>query len=193
MGYLKYVRDLWKQPKKNLGKAYQEKLIKWRKEPATVRIDRPTRIDRARSLGYKAKQGILVIRQRVDRGGHTHPDIKGGRRPSRNTQRKVVSSNYQLIAEQRTARKHPNCEVAGSYLAGQDGKNSWYEIILYDRDHPSIKADERTKWAFETKGKVYKGTTSAGKKSRGLRNKGIGTEKIRPSKNAVYQKKAKNK
>ena len=191
MGYLQYLREIWKQPKKQLANAYQEKLIQWRREPATVRIERPTRIDRARSIGYKAKQGILVIRQRVSRGGHQHPDIKGGRRPKANTQRKVVASSYQVIAEQRANKKYPNCEVAGSYLVGQDGDQYWFEIVLYDRDHPVIKADKRLSWAFKTRNKAARGLTSAGRKSRGLRHKGKGTEKLRPSKHASYQKKHK--
>lgn len=193
MGYLKYVRDLWKQPKKNLGKAYQDKLIAWRKEPVTLRIERPTRIDRARSIGYKAKQGIVVVRQRVLRGGHMNPDIKGGRRPKANSPRIALSSSYQVIAEQRVNKKYPNCEVAGSYLAAQDGKHYWFEVVLFDRDHPVIKADKQMSWAYHTRGKAFKGTTSAGKKSRGLRNKGVGTEGLRPSRNAVYKKKANKK
>ncbi|MBD3209509.1 50S ribosomal protein L15e [Candidatus Woesearchaeota archaeon] len=188
MGYLKYVRQAWKQPKKGLGKAYQEKLVAWRKQPVTVRVERPTRVDRARSLGYKAKQGIIVVRQRVLRGAHTRPDIKGGRRPKKNTQRRVVSKSYQLIAEQRVNKKYPNCEVAGSYLVGEDGRRQWYEVVLYDRDHPVIKADKRTSWAYDTRGKAARGLTSAGKKSRGLRKKGKGAEKNRPSKAAVRKK-----
>ncbi len=43
--------------------AWRKRLAEWRKEPAVLRIDRPTRIDRARSLGYKAKQGFLIVRQ----------------------------------------------------------------------------------------------------------------------------------
>ena len=35
------------------------------------------RIDRARSLGYKPKQGVIIVRQRVIRGGRMRPDIKG--------------------------------------------------------------------------------------------------------------------
>ncbi|KKT75754.1 MAG: 50S ribosomal protein L15e, partial [Candidatus Peregrinibacteria bacterium GW2011_GWA2_44_7] len=42
-----------------------------RKEPVTLVLEHPTRLDRARSLGYKAKQGCIVARQRVGRGGHT--------------------------------------------------------------------------------------------------------------------------
>ena len=85
MGMYKYVRDLWKKPKKNLGEVQKNRLILWRKQPVTVRIKKPTRIDRARSLGYKAKQGFILIRQRVGRGGRMKPKTAGGRRPKRSS------------------------------------------------------------------------------------------------------------
>ncbi|MBN1274947.1 50S ribosomal protein L15e [Candidatus Woesearchaeota archaeon] len=192
MGYLKYVREAWKNPRKHLGKAYQDKLIKWRKEPVTVRVERPTRIDRARSLGYKAKQGVIVVRQRVSKGGHVRPAIKGGRRPKTNTRRMALKVSYQVIAEQRANKKYPNCEVAGSYLAAEDGQHKWFEIILYDRDHPVIKADERLRWAYDARNKAARGLTSAGRKSRGLRNKGKGAEKARPSRAAAARRKSKD-
>ena len=74
MGIYKYIRDAWAQPKDTLGAQYRQYLIQWRTEPATLRIERPTRLDRARSLGYRAKQGIFVVRQCVTRGGHNRPD-----------------------------------------------------------------------------------------------------------------------
>ena len=70
MGVYKYIREAWKQPKENLGELWQQRLILWRRQPTTVRIDRPTRLDRARSLGYRAKPGVIVLRQRVMRGAH---------------------------------------------------------------------------------------------------------------------------
>ncbi|MCA9477784.1 MAG: 50S ribosomal protein L15e [Nanoarchaeota archaeon] len=184
MGFYKYVRDLWKDPKKNFKELQQARLIELRREPATLRLYRPTRIDRARSLGYKAKPGFIVVRQRVSRGGHTHPDIKGGRRPKANTQRKVVSKGYQQIAEERAARNYTNCEVLNSYLVAKDGQNQWFEIILVDRTNKSILADNTINWISLQKGRVFRGLTSAGKKSRGLRNKGIGAEKVRPTQKA---------
>ena len=65
-----------------------------------------------------------------------------------------------------------------------------YEIILIDRDHPRIKKDNRTKWVSKKSGvgRAFRGLTSAGKKSRGLRNKGKGAEKIRPSLNSNKNK-----
>lgn len=184
MGFYKYVKDLWKDPKGNLNELQKERLIEFRREPATLRLYRPTRIDRARSLGYKAKQGFIIVRQRVTRGGHTHADIKGGRRPKANTQNKVVGKSYQQIAEERAARKFTNCEVLNSYLVAKDGQRQWFEVILVDRTSKSILADNNINWISLQKGRVFRGLTSAGKKSRGLRNKGVGAEKVRPSQKA---------
>jgi len=184
MGYTKYVRNLWKQPKANLGDIWTERLVAMRKEPATVRISRPTRIDRARTLGYKAKQGYVVVRQRVLRGGHRNPDIKGGRRPKANSPRMALNKSYQQICEERVAKFFTNCEVLNSYFVAKDGKHYWYEVIMVDRSHPQIIADARISWICNEKGRVFRGKTAAGKKSRGLTRKGIGAEKVRPSQKA---------
>ena len=186
MGMYQHVRELWKQPKKNLGDIWKQRIILWRKEESTVRVPKPTRIDRARSLGYRAKQGILVVRQRVIRGGRQRPKIRKGRRSKHFGQRKDVDKSYQQISEERTAKKYPNCEVLNSYYVGEDGRYYWYEIILVDKAHPQILADKNLNWISRSKNKrrVFRGLTSAGKKSRGLRNKGKGAEKLRPSRSA---------
>jgi large subunit ribosomal protein L15e len=181
MGVYKYIREAWKRPSQS--EFWTQRLIAWRREPVTVRIERPTRLDRARSLGYKAKQGFIVVRQRVNRGGKMRPDIKGGRRSKHNRQRFVMGKNYQQIAEERAAKRFVNCEVLNSYEVARDGKHYWFEIILVDRAHPAIKSDRHVSWITSPKHKrrVTRGLTSAGRKSRGLRNKGKGAEKIRPS------------
>ncbi|KYK25612.1 50S ribosomal protein L15e [Euryarchaeota archaeon SM23-78] len=178
MGMYKHIRELWKKPKKNLGEVQRKRLILWRKQPVTVRIEKPTRLDRARSLGYKAKQGFVLIRQRVGRGGRMRPK-PGRRRPKTSRRRKIVKKNYQWVAEGRAVKKYTNCEVLNSYYVGQDGKHYWYEVILIDRDHPNIKKDLVLKRIAKQRGRVHRGLTSAGKKSRGLRRKGKGAEKIR--------------
>ncbi len=162
----------------------RQRLIQWRTEPATLRIDHPTRIDRARSLGYRAKQGILIVRQRVPRGGHRKPFPSGGRRSAKWTTRKSLMLNYRTISEQRAAKKYPNCEVLNSYEVGKDGRNYWYEVILVDRAHPAIKSDPTLSWITHTRGRVFRGLTSSGKASRGLYNRGKGAEKLRPSRTA---------
>lgn len=177
MGYLKYVRALWKKPSEHPHQ--RELLLQLRREPVTVRLQRPTRIDRARSLGYKPKKGVLIVRQRLTRGGRMRPDIKGGRRTAHSTQRKTLKKNYQQVAEERVAVKHKNCEVLGSYHLLSDGKYAWYEVILIDRESPDVKADHRLKGVARQRGRAQRGLTSAGRKARGLRSKGKGAEKVR--------------
>lgn len=186
MGMYKYVREAWKKPKENLKEFWTERMIKWRKQPVTIRLDRPTRIDRARSLGYKAKEGIFVVRQKLKRGGRMKPKPAGGRRPKRYGKRFTLRKNLQVIAEERANKKYKNCEVLNSYLVAKDGTHAWYEIILVDVNSPSIKADKDLKWIAEKQhtGRTYRGLTSAGRKMRGLRHKGKGAEKVRPSRRA---------
>ncbi len=181
MGMYQYISNTWKDPKQNLGQLWQQRLIEWRQEETTVRVERPTRIDRARSLGYKAKPGFVVVRQRVDRGGRQRPKIRHPRRSKAMSRRKDLTISYQVVAEQRAAKKYPNCEVLNSYYVGEDGIHYWYEVILIDKVNPSIISDHLVKWTAYHKGRVSRGLTSAGKRSRGLYGKGKGYEKMRPS------------
>lgn len=196
MGLYQQVRELWKQPKANLGELWKQRLIQWRRDPATIRIERPTRIDRARSLGYRAKQGIFVVRQRLLRGGHQRPTIRSGRRPKHFRRHMVLDKSYQRIAEERANMKYPNCEVLNSYQVAKDGNYYWYEVILVDRDHPAILSDQSLSWIHDPhhKGRAFRGLTSSGRKGRGIRGrKGKGAEKVRPSKAAAYQRKISHK
>jgi len=138
MSLYKHIRNVWKNPKKNLGELWKQRLIKWRRENATTRIERPTRLDRARSLGYKAKPGFVIVRQRVLRGGHSRPTIRAGRRPKHFHQYLALRKSYQQIAEERVNRQFPNLAVLNSYLIAKDGKHAWHEVILVDPSHPHL-------------------------------------------------------
>ncbi len=183
MGLYKYIREAWKKPKSTNKEFYKQRLIGWRREPSILRIEKPTRLDRARSLGYKAKQGFVLTRTKVLKGGRTRPLIKKGRRSKHRRRKKILSKSYQSIAEERTAKKFPNLEVLGSYKIAKDGKYYFYEIILVDPKHPQIKADKNINWITEPqhRRRVFRGKTSSARKSRGLRKKGKGAEKLRPS------------
>ncbi len=182
MGAYKYIREAWKRPKEN-KELWTSRLIKWRREDSIVKVDKPLRLDRARSVGYKAKEGILVVRVRVKRGGRQRELIKKGRRSKARRRKKIVSKNYKQIAEERANKKFHNFEVLNSYYVAEDGIFKWYEVILVDPYHPVIRKDKDLAWICDKqhRGRVYRGLTSAGKKSRGLRNKGKGAEKVRPS------------
>ncbi len=186
MNVYQRIRELWKNPKKSLSGLWRERLIEWRRGDSVVRVEKPTRLDRARGLGYKAKQGILIVRVRVKRGGRKRPrPTKKGRRSKRQTIRKIVRKSYQWIAEERANRKYKNCEVLNSYYVAEDGIYKWFEVILLDRDHPQIIKDKQLGGIAKQRGRVFRGITSSGRKSRGLtRKKGKGAEKIRPSRRA---------
>ena len=178
-GMYHYIRQAWKKPD---AKTLRERMIVWRASEAFVKVDKPLRLDRARSLGYKDKKGFVVIRARVQRGGHKRPRPNKGRRGKRLHTRKNLKMNYQWIAESRVQKKYANLEVLNSYLIGKDGKHYFYEVILIDTERPEIKSDKNINWITKpgNKKRALRGLTSAGKKSRGLRHKGP-TLKVRPS------------
>ena len=186
MGMYKYIREAWKKPKENLKEIWRNRLMEWKKQPVTIRIDKPTRVDRARSLGYKAKQGIILVRQRVPRGGHVRPQIKHARRSKRSGIRLSLQKNYQQIAEERAQKDFPNLAVLNSYWVAEDGKYKWFEIILVDPNHPVIASDPTLNWICDPKHRtrVFHGKTSAGRRSRGLMGKGKKHVRFRPSRRA---------
>jgi large subunit ribosomal protein L15e len=186
------VRAAWKRPRSGvLERMMWERMVEWRRGPTFERVNRPTRIDRARALGYRAKPGFVVVRTRVRRGGLRKPAIKSGRRAKRYGRVKLtMGKSIQRIAEERVNDKYPNLEVLNSYWVGEDGRHKYYEIILVDPAHPAIAKDKTVGWVAEAhqSGRANRGLTSAGKRGRGLRHRGKGSEKVRPSVGANLRK-----
>lgn len=202
MSFTKYLQQTFQQEIKgvkgkdyNYKKLHQQRLIDFRKEKSSVvRVQKPTNLARARSLGYKAKQGFVVVRVRVRKGSGLHRRPIKGRRPKRMGVTKLTRRHsIRSIAEKRASRKYPNCEVLNSYKLGEDGLRHYHEVILVDSGHPVIRKDRKLKWLAKKthRGRAHRGLTSAGKKSRGLRSrrrKGKGSEKARPSVRAKDRK-----
>jgi len=169
----KALRETWKNKELREG-IFRERLKEWRKEPAIVRIEKPTRLDRARALGYKAKQGFVIVRVRVRKGGRSRRAylwIHGKKPSSAGIRNFTPRKSLRLIAEERAQRKFPNLEVLNSYYVAEDGMYKWFEVIMVDKHHPVIKADKNINWICEKqhRKRVFRGLTSAGKKMRGLR------------------------
>jgi large subunit ribosomal protein L15e len=181
----KYIAEEWAQPEKSfVEELMRQRLVQWRKQPTVLRIEHPTRLDRARKLGYKAKQGFVVARAKVRRGNLRKLRPKSGRRPKRMGVAKFKpGKSIRLIAEERTARRFPNLEVLNSYWVGEDGKHKWFEVILVDPKAPTIVTDKDIGWIAEPQhtSRVFRSMTSAGKNVRGLHHRGRGSEKARPS------------
>jgi len=157
--------------KENIRKNIKGKLIDWRKDNVITKIEKPTDIGRARKLGYKDKKGFVIVRVRLKRGGHKGHRVNRGRKSSKLTIRKSLSMNYRWIAESRAARKYTNLEVLNSYLIAKDGVSYFFEVILVDPEREEIKKDKTINWICSKKNRkrAFRGLTSAGKKSRGLR------------------------
>jgi large subunit ribosomal protein L15e len=185
MSYYKYAKEQYEQPKENLDEVWKQRLQEWRRQEKIKKVENPTRIPKARQLGYKAKNGFNIIRVQVDKGGTKRERPDAGRKP-RNTGQSRYSSkkSKQVIAEQRVSDKYSNLEVLNSYWVAEDGNRRWFEVIMVDPDHPEIKADDDINWICNNRNRAERGITPAAKESRGLDNKGKGAEKVRPSQNA---------
>ena len=130
---------MWKDNSAEL----REKAILWRKQNAIVRIAKPSRIIRARRLGYKAKQGIVVIRMRVGTGGMRKQRPRGGRRPKHlGVTRIKAAVSMKQVAERRVLERYRNMKLLGSYFLYKDGMHYWYEVILADPSHKRISKDK---------------------------------------------------
>ena len=130
---------LWKENSPEL----RDRVISWRKQDAVTRIEKPSRILRARRLGYKAKQGIIVIRMRVGTGGMRRKRPTGGRRPKHlGVTRIKAAVNMKQVADRRVLERYPNMTLLGSYFIYKDGMHYWFEVILADKSHPRIAKDK---------------------------------------------------
>jgi len=172
----KYIAKEWAKPEQSfVEELMKERLILYRKQHTTLRIEKPTRLDRARSLGYKAKQGYVVARTKVRRGGRRKPRPRSGRRPKRMGVAKIKpAKSLKLIAEERTGKKFPNLEVLNSYWVGEDGRSKWLEVIMVNKTILSRQHNFKTKKAKITnqnivnlanqKRRANRGLTAAGKR-----------------------------
>lgn len=170
--------------KEDLKGLVRGRMTEWRSSGTIERIPIPTKLARARALGYKAKSGFVIVRVKVGRGGLHKKKIMGGRRPRRYGYNKLThGKSEKWIAEERAQRRYPNLVVLNSYYLAEDGKQKFYEVMFVDPTHPNISKDKNLKWTTDKvqKGRVFRGLSTAGKKSRGLATRGKGTEKSRPS------------
>lgn len=196
--FYSHIRETWKNPKEGKLKQLQwERLQEWRKQGSIIKLDRPTRLDQARKLGYKSKQGIIVARVSVRKSSARIQRHKAGRRSKRQgVDRLTRAKSRQRIAEERASTRYKNLRVLNSYQVGVDGSRKWFEVILVDPEHSAIKNDKDLNWICSSgqRGRAYRGLTSAGKRGRGLQKSGKGSEHTRPSRSANRKsRKAKQK
>lgn len=194
MGAYKYLEEFWRKKQSDLMTFIMRvRTWEYRQLPVITRVNHPTRPDKARKLGFKAKEGYVVYRVRVRRGGRKRPVAKGivtGKPASVGINQLKPTRNLRAKAEERVGRALGGLRVLNSYWVGQDGVYKYYEVILVDAAHNAIRNDARINWIVnpQHKHRELRGLTSAGKEHRGLRVKGHRNAKTRPSRRANYKR-----
>ncbi|KAA8565328.1 hypothetical protein EYC84_011045 [Monilinia fructicola] len=159
MGALKYLEEIQKKKQSDVLR-FLLRVRCWELRQLNVvhRASRPSRPDKARRLGYKAKQGYF---QRVP------PTESQPTRVLTNLSTKDPSSPpLRSVSVARCA----NLRVLNSYWINQDSTYKYFEIILVDPQHKAIRRDPRINWIVNPvhKHRESRGLTATGKKSRGL-------------------------
>merc|ERR1711890_228762 len=135
------------------------------------RASKPTRPEKARALGYKAKQGHVIYRVRVRRGCRKRLAPKGatyGKPVHEGINQLKFQRRLQSVAEERAGKALGGLRVMNSYWVGQDSTYQYYEVIMIDPEHKVLRRDPDMNWLCTSKHKhrELRGLTSAGKKSR---------------------------
>ncbi|XP_230013.1 large ribosomal subunit protein eL15-like [Rattus norvegicus] len=174
MGAYKYIQELWRKKQSDvmcfLLRVY---CWKYRQLSEMHRALRPTRPDKARRLGYKAKQGYVIYRIRVRLSGRKRPVPKGatyGKPVHHGVKQLKFARSLQSVVEERAGRHCGAWRVLNSYWVGEDSTYKFFEVILIDPSHKAIRRNPDTQWIAKPvhKHREMRGLTSAGRKSRCL-------------------------
>ncbi|KCZ75225.1 hypothetical protein H311_03792 [Anncaliia algerae PRA109] len=173
-----YLREIRKKKTSDLSRyLYTTRCYQYRLSTAIHKVERPTHIDKAHLLGYRAKQGYSIYRVRIRRGGRKKKAVNGnthGKPVNAGIYEQKPAQSLQALAEIKLGKKIGNLRILNSYWVGQDGVFKYYEVIVVDPNHNGIRNDPKINFICNPvmKHRECRGLTSATKKSRGL-GKGI--------------------
>lgn len=177
MGAYKYMEELQRKKQSDVMRfLLRVRCWEFRQKKVIHRASRPSRPEKARKLGYKAKQGFAIFRIRVRRGNRKRPVPKGatyGKPTNQGVNHLKYQKSLRVTAEERVGRRAANLRVLNSYWVNEDSTYKYYEVITVDPSHNAIRNDPAYNWIANPvhKHREARGLTSAGKKSRGI-NKG---------------------
>merc|ERR1712141_629083 len=168
MGAYKYMQELYRKKQTDVLRfLLRVRCWQYRQLAKIHRVTKPTRPDKARRLGYRAKQGFCVYRCRVRRGGRKRPVPKGatyGKPVNQGVNQLKFRRSLQSVAEERVGRKCGALRVLNSYWVNQDAIYKFFEVILVDPMHKAIRRDPRINWITRPsmKHRELRGVTGAG-------------------------------
>merc|ERR1712045_26128 len=150
MGAYKYMQELYRKKQCDVMRFLQRvRCWQYRQLSTIHRASRPTRPDKARRLGYRAKQGYVIYRIRIRRGGRKRPVPKGatyGKPTNQGVNSLKNQRSHQAIAEERVGRRCKALRVLSSYWVGQDSTYKYYEVVMIDPMHKAIRRDPKINW-----------------------------------------------
>merc|ERR1712078_425005 len=194
MGAYKYLQELWRKKKSDTMRFVMRVRCWEYRQLATIhKASKPSRLDKARALGFKQKQGYTVYRVRIRRGGRKRAVGKGivyGKPVHQGIRKLKKARSHRSVAEEKVGRHCSNLRVLNSYWVGQDAAQKFFEVICVDPAHNAIRRDPRINWICSEKHnrREVRGLTAAGKKYRGLRQKGYRATNRRPSVRQAWKK-----
>jgi len=174
MGAYKYMQEMWRKKQSDVMRfLLRVRCWQYRQLNSIHRATRPTRPEKARRLGYRAKQGYVIYRVRIRRGGRKRPVTKGqtyGKPKTHGVNQLKFKRNMQSVAEERAGRRCGSLRVLNSYWIGEDSTYKFYEVILVDPFHKAIRRNPDSQWICKPhmKHRELRGLTRAGRSSRGL-------------------------
>nr|BAG59606.1 unnamed protein product [Homo sapiens] len=152
MGAYKYIQELWRKKQSDVMRfLLRVRCWQYRQLSALHRAPRPTRPDKARRLGYKAKQGYVIYRIRVRRGGRKRPVPKGatyGKPVHHGVNQLKFARSLQSVAEERAGRHcgalrvHKHREMRGLTSAGRKSRG----LGKGHKFHHTIGGSRRAAW-----------------------------------------------
>mmetsp|Transcript_11312 Transcript_11312/g.14115 ORF Transcript_11312/g.14115 Transcript_11312/m.14115 type:complete len:206 (+) Transcript_11312:132-749(+) len=187
MGGYKYMEELWRKKQSDVMRfMLRVRAWEYRQLPKIWKVNKPTRTDKAHRLGYKAKQGYIIYRVAVRRGGRKRPNGKGivyGKPKHHGINQLKFRRSLRSVAEERVGKICGNLRVLNSYWINHDSTFKYFEVILVDPEHKAIRKDARINWivAPTHKHREMRGLTSAGRANRGYRVKGHRANKLQGS------------
>ena len=130
---------------------------------------------------------------RIRRGGRkraVHKGVVTGKPVHQGIRKLKKARSHRSVAEEKVGRKCSNLRVLNSYWVGQDAAYKFFEVVCVDPAHNAIRKDPRINWIVSEKHnrRELRGLTSAGKKYRGLRQKGYRATNRRPSVRAGWRR-----
>merc|ERR1711998_455349 len=194
MGAYKYLQELWRKKQSDIIRFIMRvRCWEYRQLAVIHRVQRPPRLDKARAMGFKQKQGYAIYRVRIRRGGRkraVHKGIIYGKPVHLGIRKLKKARSHKNVAEEKIGRKCSNMRVLNSYWVGQDAVSKFFEVIVVDPHHNAIRRDPRINWIASEKHnrREIRGLTSAGMRQRGLRQKGSRANNVRPSRRANWRR-----